>query len=155
MSNSVSGNDRDGMDSRSCSLWPAQTPCVNPVFSNGSRIPRYPGFPSRRHHGHRTCIVAIRGLPRPCHSGLLESSISGKLSRYQELWFADSGHAESARAIGAPIRYRSFVLPSPCLHPALTHWRLRASRTSVNLAFVEATWALESPNGVLEAGPNR
>jgi hypothetical protein len=40
MSNSASGNDRDGLDSRSCSLWSAQMPRLSPGSSNGSRISR-------------------------------------------------------------------------------------------------------------------
>ena len=40
MSNSASGNDRDGMDSRNCSMWVAQMPWVSAGFSNGSIIPR-------------------------------------------------------------------------------------------------------------------
>jgi hypothetical protein len=67
ISTATSGNDREGRSSRSWSTWPAQMLCVTPGSSSGSRSPRSPGFPSRRHHAQTTFILGSAMLPLACH----------------------------------------------------------------------------------------
>ena len=67
ISTATSGNDREGRSSRSWSTWSAQMLCVTPGSSSGSRSPRSPGFPSRRHHAQTTFILGSAIVPVACH----------------------------------------------------------------------------------------
>jgi hypothetical protein len=67
MSVATCGNDREGRSSRSWSTWRAQMLCVTVGSSSGSRSPRSPGFPSRRHHAQTTFILGSAMLPLACH----------------------------------------------------------------------------------------
>jgi hypothetical protein len=77
MSVATCGNEREGRSSRSWSTWRAQMLCVTVGSSSGSRSPRSPGLPSRRHHAQTTFIVESAVLPlacRPARRALLKSA---------------------------------------------------------------------------------